>query len=456
MTVRSPSSTPATREELLEEMEALRLRLDEAEDTLRAIRCGEVDALVVSSPEGERIFTLKGAERLYRVLVETMSEGAVSLSDDGVIVYCNSRFASMTGLPLEQVLATPFVEYVVPEDRESVAELLLDCRSDRSKADVWLAVEGGKRLPVHLSCSVLDAEGQVGISIVVTDLSEHMRSRQLQREKMAADSANWAKSQFLANMSHEIRTPMAGILGMLDLVVAEDDLPAHHRRYLAMARSSADALLHILNDILDISKIEAGKLQVNKAPVALRRCVVSALETFSADLERKGLRTLLVFDPNVPYQIHTDDLRLRQVLLNLIGNAVKFTEKGEIEVRVDPDVVPDRVCITVRDTGIGIPASHIDAIFEAFTQADISDTRRFGGTGLGLTLCRQLVSLLGGSISVSSREGHGSAFTVCLPAGEAACAGPSELPPSPGDAESIRGSRILVAEDDPVMQQLFR
>ncbi len=361
---------------------------------------------------------------LADVVLEMASDAFIATDERGRVVDWNRAAESVLGWPRDEVLGRNAVELLVPDRMRPLYESRIGelwqahpVRVDEP-TDAVLLRRDGSELPVEVTAWTVQLGRTRQLSVLARDRTARTQVEQALREaRERALEASRLKSEFLATMSHEIRTPMNGVIGLSGLLL-ETGLDATQRRYAEGIRTAGDALLDVINDILDFSKVEAGKLTLAEVDFDLRQLVEDVVEVVAEPSRSKGLELFGYVQPGVPVALHGDPGRLRQVLLNLTGNAVKFTERGEVVVRAErveragPDIV---IRFEVTDTGIGIPAEHRERLFEAFSQGDASTTRRFGGTGLGLAISRQLIELMGGRIGVTSEPGRGSTFWTEVP-----------------------------------------
>ena len=543
------------------EIEELRARLVEAEDTLRAISGGEVDALVVDGPRGEQVFTLEGADHSYRIFLEEMHEGAATLNASGLILYCNRRFAEIVGMPLEEVIGSSLFQFAREADHAELDSILragLSGSGGSGKGEMEL-LSRGEPAPVYLSTSALPLGEVEAVCLVVTDLAQQKRNEQLvadeklarsilehaseaivvcdteervvraslaarrlcscnavgerfsqayklagdgpedqpvipfaeilagkvvqrieaalileggescrlqvsagpllapddkvlgcvitltdvtarrraelevERARQEAEGANRAKDHFLATLSHELRTPLTPVLAVVSGLQEDGRLPDDVRAHLAMVRRNVELEARLIDDMLDLTRIARGKLELRRETADLRQILEHALQTASGDLLHKRLRLVLDLTRE-DHAVWADTPRLTQVFWNLFSNAVKFTPAGgAITVRSWSEESPEgrQLRVEVADTGIGIEPDVLAGIFDAFQQGEQTITRRFGGLGLGLAISKAIVELHGGSLTAASDGlGRGSVFSVRLPVGELRPAEPAESRPA--------------------------
>ena len=322
-------------------------------------------------------------------------------------------------------------------DAGVAARIIAQVRKGQTfSADLELQTHVGVRWHAVDVRPVVDpVTGRRAMQVNARDIADLKATQKaLESARVAADNANMAKSAFLANMSHEIRTPMNGVLGLTELVL-HTDLDPKQRQYITLANQSAKGLMVIIDDLLDVAKIEAGQMVLEQRPFSVRKCLEEALSPLLLTGQQKGLRLAWQVDDRVPATLRGDAVRLRQVLINLVGNAIKFTHQGSVQVVVEPllDAPPGELALrfTVRDTGIGMSPDQLQRVFEPFVQADTSITRRYGGTGLGLAIVARLVAMMGGEVQAASRLGEGSALGFTARFGTAGGGGtdPDSAPP---------------------------
>jgi PAS domain S-box-containing protein len=392
-----------------------------------------------------------------RTITESMADGLFMQDSRGRITYFNPALVKILGFTPEQldgaIAHTLIHAHDEPPERCPIRIATEAGQIFRGENELFRTASG-ELIPVDVTSAPIMHRGRVMGSVTVfRDITERKQAEQaLRQTREAAEHAARVKAEFLANMSHEIRTPLNGVLGMLSLAL-DTDLTPEQREYLSIAYSSGDTLLALLNDILDLSKMEAGHMRVEAMEFDLYPTVEDMAKLLAARAQEKGLELTVFVDPSLPHWVVGDPVRLRQVLTNLTGNAIKFTEKGEVIVHARAEREDEEkvwVRFEVRDTGIGIPPEARERIFEAFGQADGSTTRKFGGTGLGLTISRRLIEMMGGTLDLDSEVGRGSTFWFTLPLIKARRV-EQGFEPHPG----LRGKTVLIADDSPTNRIIF-
>jgi PAS domain S-box-containing protein len=404
---------------------------------------------------------LMESEELFRSVIQTAGDAIISMDAEGDIILWNSGAERAFGYSAEEIVGKPATTIMPERFREAHLGALRRGSSNiepyfsRKDAELAGLSKDGSEFPIELSVASWSAARGKFFTGIVRDISEQKTAeRNLIEAREAAEQASRAKSEFLANMSHEIRTPINGIMGMTELAL-NTDLTAEQSEFLDAVNTSADSLLNLINDILDLSKIEAGKLELVNGEFSLRDTIADTMTILAALAHKKGLELIYDIPPEVADALIGDPGRIKQVLVNLAGNAVKFTHKGEVSVKVETDSEEgDQVVLrfSVSDTGIGIPADQQKRIFGAFEQADASKTRKYGGTGLGLSVSLRLVEMMGGRIWVESEPGQGSTFhfTARLEVQKQTAESPILQ-----EAHNHAGLRVLVVDDNTTNRRIL-
>jgi two-component system, sensor histidine kinase and response regulator len=422
--------------QVMQEHELLDARVRERTEALSQTNAG-LAAQILEREKAEK--ALRESGELVRLLMEAAPEAIFGIDMQGKTTFCNTACVRMLGYDSAADL--------LGKDMFALAHLTkADGNPDAHVDAAILWRKDGSSFPAESSSRAIH-RGDTIIGSVVTfvDVTERLRAEEVLRNaKLAAEQGSRAKSEFLANMSHEIRTPLNGVIGMTDLALGTD-LNREQREYLETVKLSADSLLGVINDVLDFSKMEAGRANLDVVDFDLRDRLETTLRTLALSADQKGLELLCDVAPTVPTVVKGDPGRLRQILVNLIGNALKFTADGEVVVKVEPAAGADEIHFTVSDTGIGIAPEKQSLIFDPFTQADNTTTRNYGGTGLGLAITKRLVGMMNGRMWVESRPGIGSDFhfVVSLPRSSAVLETPVQ-----GLPVNLASTRVLIVDDN--------
>jgi PAS domain S-box-containing protein len=417
--------------------------------------------------------SLKKSENRFRGFVESTSEWIWSINLEGQHTYSNNAVKNILDRSPEDFIGKSAFDFLHPDDiplaQKTVEQALLSKQGWNSLTLRWRHNDGSYRFLESTSVPIIDSDGEFcGWYGADRDITKYKEvEKNLTEAIKKAETANIAKSEFLANMSHEIRTPMNGVIGMTELLLSTD-ITSEQAEFAKTIKTSGDSLLSLINGILDFSKIEAGKFDLEIIDFDLKVTLDAAGDLIAIKAQEKGLEYINVIHPDVPSLLKGDPGRLRQILLNLAGNAVKFTDSGEIAVYVELEEETEKyvqVSFKVKDTGIGIPQDKIDRLFKSFSQVDSSTTRRYGGTGLGLTISKKIVKMMGGNIGVNSQENNGSEFWFTARFEKQKPIPEPNLLPEKTVPENIitqhsllederRGIRILLVEDNLVNQKV--
>jgi signal transduction histidine kinase len=425
------------------DLEALTARLNEAEETIRAIRAGEIDALIVQGATGEQVYTLRNADYPYRTLVEQMQDGAAILSADGDVLYCNQSFAGLVATPLQGVIGTAVAGYFDGEARTLVDSLLA---AGCGKRRMRITARNGRAMDVLLSLTSTATDEAERRSLIIADLTELSDARTgLERARQQSH----AKDEFMAMLAHELRNPLSAISAALEVLQTIGSREGAAERARTIIARQTRNLSRLVDDLLEVARVITGKVALAWMPLDLTDTVQRCI----AQLEPQAVERRIELEVDGgPYWIHGDPVRIEQIVTNVVSNAIKYTGAGGV-IRVSVAAHDDETLLRVTDNGLGIAPELLPQIFEPFVQGERTLDRSQGGLGVGLTLVRRLVELHGGSVSASSDgPGRGSTFAIRLPRTAAPCA----APPSPGTQPKMAPRRVLVIEDNRDARETFR
>lgn len=441
---------------------------EEMEQALHELRVHQIELELQNEELRRAQLDLDAARARYFDLYDLAPVGYCTLSEKGLIMESNLTAATLLGVPRSTLTNQPIQHFIFKDDQDlyytHCKRLFED--SESHTCQLRLVNHDGTSFWVHLSETLSqDADGTAVRRVVLSDITEQMQKKEelriVKEEAETANAANAAKSQFLANMSHQIRTPMNGFMGSLQLMEMTE-LSDEQQKYLRLSMTSSDLLLAVINDILDYSKIEAGMMELAETDLVISEVIQDAIDIFQPFATKKGLIIKSAIEEDVPDYLIGDPFKLRQVLGNLLGNAVKFTDEGIIDIFVrkieDIDNRMVKLVFTVKDTGIGIPADRTELLFKSFSQIDSSTTRQYGGTGLGLAIAKSLAEMMSGEIRVESKEGEGSSFlfTCVLKSGTGEDSAAACVKTAQTYAQKDHLVRLLLVEDDELSWMLIR